>query len=101
MIELQELEKLQGKSAEEAAAVTNISIERYKALRNGDDLPTEEESKLLSAFYKVPKSFFAKAPQFVHHGSANSFGPIYKNTNFFFTTPESEEMIKKLLSDIN
>ncbi|MGJ1417596.1 hypothetical protein [Sphingobacterium multivorum] len=96
--ELIELEELQGRLVEEILTGTGIERRIYEEYREGKKEITETDAKKLSDFFKVPKSFFLKLPALVHHGSENSYGPIYYNSNFYFAKPETEEDIKRLLN---
>lgn len=96
--ELVELEKLQKKSIDDVLIGTGIERDIYSKYRAGTQDILEEDAKKLSDFFKVPKSFFLKQPTLVHHGSGNSFGPIYHNSNFYFAKPETEEDIKRILN---
>jgi len=76
---------------------TGISREAYLDYRdNGTEIP-EEDAKKLADFYKIPVAFLLKRPFMVHYGKNNSFGPIYRNSNYFFAKAETEEDIKRIL----
>lgn len=97
MTELKELEELQNKQIEDILKGTGIVKETYLEYRDkGVDIP-EDDAKKLAQYYKLPFRFFLKTPTLIHHGKDNSFGPIYRNSNFFFAKPETAEDLKRLL----
>ncbi len=97
--ELIELEELQGKELDEILISTGIEKGIYSEYREGTREISEKDAKKLSDFFKVPESFFLKRPTLIHHGHENSYGPIYYNSNFYFAKPETEEDVKRLMSN--
>lgn len=83
-IELQELEKLNEVNIDDILKCTGIARQTYLSYRDrGEDI-SDEDSKKLSKFFKVPQSFFQRVPTMVHYSKDNSFGPIFSNTNNFY-----------------
>jgi hypothetical protein len=100
-IDLKNLEDLQGKFVDDVIAGTGVEIENYIAYREGTKEVNEDDAEKLSMFFKVPKSFFLRQSQFIHHGKDNSYGPINNNYNYYFAKPETEEVIKSIISKKN
>lgn len=83
-VELQELEKLNEVNIDDVLEGTGIEKQTYLSYRDrGEDI-SDEDSKKLSKFFRVPQSFFQRVPTMIHYGKDNSFGPIFSNTNYFY-----------------